>query len=111
MSGGEADELSRVVIAEAGYGENFGHSLGHGVGLAIHEFPRVGPNSKNTLEEGTVFTVEPGIYLSGGAASGSRMWYSWRTMAPESLARPANNRSQATSVFRHNTNGFHIWRA
>ena len=65
MSGGEADELSRVVIAEAGYGENFGHSLGHGVGLAIHEFPRVGPNSKNTLEEGTVFTVEPGIYLSG----------------------------------------------
>ena len=65
MTGGDADDLSRVVIAEAGYGENFGHSLGHGVGLAIHEYPRVGPRSDHPLEEGTVFTVEPGIYLSG----------------------------------------------
>ena len=63
MSGGDADELSRVVIAEAGYGDNFGHSLGHGVGLAIHEYPRVGPKSDHPLEEGMVFTVEPGIYL------------------------------------------------
>lgn len=65
MSGGDADDLSRVVIAEAGYAENFGHSLGHGVGLLIHEYPRVGPKSSSTLEEGMVFTVEPGIYLSG----------------------------------------------
>ena len=65
MSGGDADDLSRVVIAEAGYGENFGHSLGHGVGLVIHEFPRVGPKSNHTLEEGMLFTIEPGIYLSG----------------------------------------------
>ena len=65
MSGGDADALSRVVIAEAGYGENFGHSLGHGVGLLIHEFPRVGPKSNHTLEEGMLFTIEPGIYLSG----------------------------------------------
>ena len=65
MSGGDADDLSRVVIGEAGYGENFGHSLGHGVGLAIHEYPRVGPKSNHSLDEGTVFTVEPGIYLSG----------------------------------------------
>ena len=63
MSGGDADELSRVVIAEAGYGDNFGHSLGHGVGLAIHEYPRVGPKSDHPLGEGMVFTVEPGIYL------------------------------------------------
>ena len=65
MSGGDADDLSRVVIAEAGYGGNFGHSLGHGVGLAVHEYPRVGPKAENTLGEGMVFTVEPGIYLSG----------------------------------------------
>ena len=65
ISGGDADDLSRVVIAEAGYGENFGHSLGHGVGLMVHEYPRVGPKSTHALEEGMVFTVEPGIYLSG----------------------------------------------
>ena len=65
MTAGDADDLSRNVISEAGYGENFGHSLGHGVGLVIHEYPRVGPKSDNVLEEGMVFTVEPGIYLSG----------------------------------------------
>ena len=65
MSGGDADDLSRNVIAEAGYGDNFGHSLGHGVGLVIHEYPRVSPKAENVLEPGMVFTVEPGIYLSG----------------------------------------------
>lgn len=65
MSGGDADNLARVVIAEAGYGDSFGHSLGHGVGLAVHEYPGVGPKSSHSLEEGMVFTVEPGIYLSG----------------------------------------------
>ena len=65
MTGGEADGLSRGVISEAGYGESFGHSLGHGIGLAVHEYPRVGPNASNVLEEGMVFTIEPGIYLSG----------------------------------------------
>ena len=65
MTGEETDSLSRNVIAEAGYGDNFGHSLGHGVGLEIHENPRVGPRSPDILELDTVFTVEPGIYLSG----------------------------------------------
>ena len=65
MSGGDADGLARTVIEEAGYGESFGHSLGHGYGLAVHENPRVGPNATNRLEEGMVFTVEPGIYVSG----------------------------------------------
>lgn len=65
MGGGDADSLARVVISEAGYSENFGHSLGHGVGLAIHEYPRLGPSSTNILDEGMVFTVEPGIYISG----------------------------------------------
>ncbi len=65
MTGEETDNLSRDVIAEAGYGDNFGHSLGHGVGLVIHENPRVGPRSPDVLELNTVFTIEPGIYLSG----------------------------------------------
>jgi Xaa-Pro aminopeptidase len=65
MSGEECDELSRGVIVNAGYGDNFGHSLGHGVGLAVHENPRVSPTSTDTLEPEMVFTVEPGIYLTG----------------------------------------------
>ena len=65
MTGEECDGLARTVIAEAGYGENFGHSLGHGVGLAVHEFPRVAPKSPDLLQTDTVFTVEPGIYVTG----------------------------------------------
>ena len=65
MGGAEADNLSRVIIREAGYGEAFGHGLGHGVGLAPHERPRLGPNSPDKLVNGTVFTIEPGIYLEG----------------------------------------------
>ena len=65
LTGEECDALSRVIIAEAGYGDNFGHSLGHGVGLAVHENPRVGPNAENELKANMVFTIEPGIYLSG----------------------------------------------
>ncbi|MFH1560671.1 MAG: aminopeptidase P family protein [Chloroflexota bacterium] len=65
MSAADADGLARTVIEEAGYGENFGHGLGHGVGLAIHEQPGVGPNSPTVLEDGMVFTVEPGVYISG----------------------------------------------
>ncbi|MBI4199829.1 MAG: aminopeptidase P family protein [Chloroflexi bacterium] len=65
MTGAEADGLARKVIEEAGHGDHFGHSLGHGVGLAVHEHPRVGPNAPEPLRAGSVFTVEPGIYLSG----------------------------------------------
>ena len=65
MTGEECDGLARTVIAEAGYGDNFGHSLGHGVGLAVHELPRVSPKSPDLLQTDTVFTVEPGIYISG----------------------------------------------
>ena len=53
MTGEECDALARSVIAEAGYGDNFGHSLGHGVGLAVHEFPRVGPRSPDVLLKDT----------------------------------------------------------
>jgi Xaa-Pro aminopeptidase len=65
MTGKEVDALARDIIAEAGYGENFGHSLGHGVGLAVHEFPHIGSKSEDPVEDGMVFTIEPGIYLSG----------------------------------------------
>ncbi|MFH1002844.1 MAG: aminopeptidase P family protein [Chloroflexota bacterium] len=65
MTGSEADGLARAVLAEAGYGDAFGHSLGHGVGLATHEKPHLGPGSADRLADGMVFTVEPGIYLAG----------------------------------------------
>lgn len=64
MSGEEADNLARTVIEEAGYSENFGHSLGHGVGLVTHEQPRLGQGSKDTLISGMVFSIEPGIYIT-----------------------------------------------
>lgn len=59
----EIDAVARGVIAEAGYGDYFGHGLGHGIGLEIHEGPSIRPNSSTVLEKGMVFTVEPGIYL------------------------------------------------
>ncbi len=63
MSGKDADQLARQVISDAGYGEQFGHGLGHGVGLQIHEMPYLGRSSRDTLEAGMVITIEPGIYL------------------------------------------------
>jgi len=65
ITGGQADNLARKVIAESGYGEAFRHGLGHGVGLAVHESPRLGPGSDDLLVPGMTFTVEPGIYLPG----------------------------------------------
>lgn len=63
----EADEIARSVIREAGFGACFGHSLGHGVGLYIHEAPSLSARADETsrLERGNVVTVEPGIYLEG----------------------------------------------
>ena len=59
------DAAARDVIEAAGYGEHFGHGTGHGVGLEIHEGPRVGRRSRDRLRPGMVITVEPGIYLEG----------------------------------------------
>lgn len=61
----EVDATARNLIAEGGYGAYFGHGLGHGVGIEIHEAPRLNPESEIVLEEGMVVTVEPGIYLPG----------------------------------------------
>jgi Xaa-Pro aminopeptidase len=65
ITGMEGDRLAREVIAAAGYGEHFGHGLGHGVGLAIHEDPRLSITYSDPLPAGSVVTVEPGIYLAG----------------------------------------------
>lgn len=65
MRGGEADALARDYITDTGYGDNFGHSLGHGVGLDIHEGPRLRRTETEHLRAGNVFSIEPGIYLEG----------------------------------------------
>ena len=61
----EVDRAGRRVIERAGYGPRFGHSLGHGLGLEVHEHPRIWARAAERLEPGMVFTVEPGIYLPG----------------------------------------------
>lgn len=61
--GKDADAVARNIIADAGFGEYFGHSLGHSVGLEIHEAPNCSPTSEAVMKEGTIMTVEPGIYL------------------------------------------------
>jgi len=61
--GSEIDADAREVIEEAGYGERFGHGLGHGVGLEIHEAPSVGPRGTRPVPVGSVITIEPGIYI------------------------------------------------
>ncbi|MGE3512798.1 MAG: M24 family metallopeptidase, partial [Vicinamibacterales bacterium] len=63
MTGVQAHALAFSVIEAAGYGEAFGHGLGHGIGLEVHEAPYLGKTSTDTLEEGNIFTIEPGIYI------------------------------------------------
>ena len=65
VTGAEVDAVCRNYIKEQGYGSNFGHGTGHGVGLDIHELPVASPRSKDVLTENMVVTVEPGIYLPG----------------------------------------------
>ena len=63
ISGKDADKAARDIIDNAGYGKYFGHSLGHGVGLLIHEMPNLSPLSNVILEPGMIVTCEPGIYV------------------------------------------------
>jgi Xaa-Pro aminopeptidase len=62
---GDVDAAARTVIREAGFGDRFGHSLGHGIGLEVHEGPTLRDGSEDVLPEGTVVTVEPGVYVPG----------------------------------------------
>jgi Xaa-Pro aminopeptidase len=65
VTGGEVDGVVRGIIEEAGYGEQFRHGLGHGVGLEIHEGPSLRKGGSDVIPEGAVVTVEPGVYLEG----------------------------------------------
>jgi Xaa-Pro aminopeptidase len=65
VTGVEADATARRVVKEAGYGDFFGHGLGHGVGLDVHELPRLSTESTEVVAAGNVTSVEPGIYLPG----------------------------------------------
>lgn len=64
-TGAEVDLVGRRIIDAAGYGPNFGHATGHGIGLDIHEEPRLAKNTTTVLQPGMVVTIEPGIYLPG----------------------------------------------
>lgn len=64
-TGQKVDKAARRIIADAGYGKYFGHALGHGVGMAVHEEPKVSPKSRKKLKAGMVITIEPGIYIPG----------------------------------------------
>lgn len=65
MTGAEGDALARDIISRYGYGDNFGHGTGHGLGMEVHESPRLSRLSDTILKPGMVVTVEPGIYLPG----------------------------------------------
>lgn len=65
MSGRDADRVARGYIQDRGFGDLFGHSLGHGIGLEVHEAPRLAKTAEGPLVEGAVVTVEPGIYRPG----------------------------------------------
>ena len=65
VSGFDVDLTARKVIESAGYGQYFLHGLGHGLGLEVHESPRLSPTSKDILRAGDVVTIEPGIYIEG----------------------------------------------
>jgi Xaa-Pro aminopeptidase len=65
MTGRDADAIARDYIQQRGYGDLFGHSLGHGLGLEVHEAPRLARTADGALAEGAVVTIEPGIYRPG----------------------------------------------
>ena len=74
MTGGQAHAIAATVLAEAGYGDRFTHGLGHGVGLDIHEAPRLSADSEDLLEDGQVVTPSSrGSTFRGGEACASRI--------------------------------------
>src|SRR6185436_1925865 len=65
MTGRKADALARGSLESAGFGAAFRHSLGHGLGLEVHEDPRLAPTAEGLLPAGAVVTIEPGVYFEG----------------------------------------------
>ena len=65
MTGKEADAIARGYLESQGYGKYFTHSLGHGIGLNVHEYPVLSPRGEKPLEDGMVFSDEPGVYVAG----------------------------------------------
>ena len=65
MTAAKLDKVARDFLKANGFGEAFGHSLGHGVGLQIHEAPTVSRRDKTVLKPGMIITIEPGVYLPG----------------------------------------------
>ena len=65
MTGRELDAVARRIIRKAGHGRRFGHALGHGVGLEIHECPVASARSRTVLKPGMLVTIEPGVYIEG----------------------------------------------
>jgi Xaa-Pro aminopeptidase len=95
MDSRAGDALARDMIAAAGYAEAFGHSLGHGVGLAVHEAPSLSPHKDRAtiLKSGSIVTVEPGIYLTG-----------WGGVRLEDLALLHDDRAEVLTKM-----GFYEW--
>jgi Xaa-Pro aminopeptidase len=65
MLGKEIDAIARDYLKQEGYGDLFTHSLGHGIGLNVHEMPSISPRGEKPIENGMVFSDEPGVYVAG----------------------------------------------
>lgn len=91
VRGNELDRVARETISKAGYGKYFLHSLGHGVGLEVHEAPYLAPKSVSVIDSGMVFTIEPGIYIEGfgGVRLESLVYLS--STGPEILSRASKS--------------------
>jgi Xaa-Pro aminopeptidase len=93
MSGRDADAIARRRLESAGFGPAFRHSLGHGLGLEVHEEPRLAPTAEGVLPAGAVVTIEPESILRGGEASG---WKTTSSFPPKArrLSRPGHLHSR-----------------